>query len=85
MNPRVWVASGHVSTFNDPLIDCRACKIRHRADKLVEEWNKAKGITDVSVKVWTIKPLFHISGSRAFSVRAAGRAISPIYESSTSC
>ena len=50
MNPRVWVASGHVSTFNDPLIDCRACKIRHRADKLVEEWNKAKGITDVSVE-----------------------------------
>lgn len=50
MNPRVWVASGHVSTFNDPLIDCRACKTRHRADKLVEEWNKSKGITDVSVE-----------------------------------
>ena len=35
MNPQVWVASGHVSTFNDPLIDCKACKMRHRADKLV--------------------------------------------------
>ena len=38
MNPEGWVASGHVSTFNDPLIDCRACKMRHRADKLVEEY-----------------------------------------------
>lgn len=38
MNPQVWVASGHVTTFNDPLIDCKACKMRHRADKLVEEW-----------------------------------------------
>ncbi|NLV87219.1 MAG: glycine--tRNA ligase [Clostridiales bacterium] len=38
MNPQVWVASGHVSTFNDPLIDCKSCKMRHRADKLIEEW-----------------------------------------------
>ena len=38
MNPQVWVASGHVSTFNDPLIDCKACKMRHRADKLVESY-----------------------------------------------
>ena len=36
MNPRVWEASGHVSSFSDPLIDCKACKNRHRADKLVE-------------------------------------------------
>ena len=40
MNPEVWVASGHVSTFNDPLIDCRACKMRFRADKLIEDWAK---------------------------------------------
>ena len=38
MNPEVWVASGHVATFNDPLIDCKSCKMRHRADKLVEEY-----------------------------------------------
>ena len=37
MNPNVWVASGHVTNFNDPLIDCKACKARHRADKLIEE------------------------------------------------
>ena len=44
MNPRTWVASGHVVNFNDPLIDCRACKMRHRADKLIEDWNAANGI-----------------------------------------
>ena len=38
MNPEVWVGSGHVVNFNDPLIDCKACKMRHRADKLIEEW-----------------------------------------------
>lgn len=37
MNPKVWVASGHVASFSDPLIDCKSCKARHRADKLVED------------------------------------------------
>ncbi len=37
MNPKVWEASGHLSTFTDPLIDCKNCKTRHRADKLLEE------------------------------------------------
>lgn len=36
MNPQVWVASGHVGGFSDPLVDCKACKTRHRADKIVE-------------------------------------------------
>ena len=38
MNPEVWVASGHVASFADPLIDCKKCKTRHRADKLIEEF-----------------------------------------------
>ena len=50
MNPQVWVASGHVVNFNDPLIDCKSCKTRHRADKLVEEWVAANGVTDVNVE-----------------------------------
>ena len=37
MNPEVWVASGHVASFADPLIDCKKCKSRHRADKLIED------------------------------------------------
>ncbi len=44
MNREVWVASGHVVNFNDPLIDCRACKMRYRADQLIEAWNKEHGI-----------------------------------------
>ncbi len=50
MNPRTWVASGHVVNFNDPLIDCRSCKMRHRADKLIEDWHSEQGITGVSVE-----------------------------------
>ena len=38
MNPETWVASGHVGGFSDSLIDCRECKTRHRADKLIEAW-----------------------------------------------
>ena len=37
MNPEVWVASGHVGGFSDPLMDCKECKTRHRADQLIEE------------------------------------------------
>ena len=43
MNPETWVASGHVGGFSDPLIDCRECKTRHRADKLIEEWSHEQG------------------------------------------
>ena len=38
MNPQVWVASGHVGGFSDPLMDCKECKERFRADKLIEDW-----------------------------------------------
>ena len=43
MNPETWVASGHVGGFSDPLIDCKECKTRHRADKLIEEWAHDNG------------------------------------------
>ncbi|MGG2094791.1 glycine--tRNA ligase [Bacillus sp. S13(2024)] len=44
MNPKTWIASGHVGNFNDPMIDCKKCKARHRADKLIEDALDAKGI-----------------------------------------
>lgn len=44
MNPKTWVASGHIGNFNDPMIDCKACKSRHRADKIIEDALDAKGI-----------------------------------------
>ena len=43
MNPETWVASGHIGGFSDPLIDCKECKTRHRADKLIEEWSHEQG------------------------------------------
>ena len=47
MNPQVWVASGHVGGFSDPLMDCKDCKTRHRADHLIEEQ------TGVAPNGWT--------------------------------
>ena len=46
MNPEVWVASGHVASFADPLIDCKKCKSRHRADKLIEDFTNGKVTAD---------------------------------------
>ena len=40
MNPQTWVASGHVGGFSDPLMDCKDCKTRHRADKLIEDFGE---------------------------------------------
>ena len=46
MNPQTWVASGHVGGFSDPLMDCKACKTRHRADKLIEDYVAEHGLDD---------------------------------------
>ena len=46
MNREVWVASGHVGGFNDPLMDCKACKARFRADKLIEDFTGGKETGD---------------------------------------
>ena len=43
MNPQVWVASGHVGGFSDPLMDCKECKERFRADKVIEGWCEENG------------------------------------------
>ncbi len=45
MNPQTWVASGHLGGFSDPLMDCRECKERFRADKLIEDFTAENGIT----------------------------------------
>lgn len=45
MNPQTWIASGHLGSFSDPLMDCKCCHERFRADKLIEDFAKEKGIT----------------------------------------
>lgn len=53
MNPRTWEASGHVGGFSDPLIDCRECKSRFRADKIIEDYVSARGTESVVVDGWS--------------------------------
>lgn len=52
MNPRTWEASGHVGGFSDPLVDCKACQARFRADKLVEDHLASTGVSGVTVDAW---------------------------------
>ena len=53
MNPQTWVASGHLGSFSDPLMDCKACHERFRADKLIEDYLEAKGEKiEGSVDAW---------------------------------
>ncbi|MBQ8085021.1 MAG: glycine--tRNA ligase [Lachnospiraceae bacterium] len=54
MNPKTWEASGHLGNFSDPLMDCKECHSRHRADKLIEDYALEKGITlESSVDGWS--------------------------------
>ena len=52
MNPQTWVASGHLGGFSDPLMDCKVCRSRHRADKLIEEYAFENKL-DVNPAGWT--------------------------------
>ncbi|WP_026507260.1 glycine--tRNA ligase [Butyrivibrio sp. MC2013] len=54
MNPQTWVASGHLAGFSDPLMDCKECHERFRADKIIEDYAEANGITlESSVDGWS--------------------------------
>ncbi|MBQ8419138.1 MAG: glycine--tRNA ligase, partial [Clostridia bacterium] len=52
MNKETWVASGHLKGFADPLMDCKSCKTRHRADKLIEDYAAENGL-DVNPGGWS--------------------------------
>ena len=56
MNPEAWVASGHVGGFSDPLMDCKQCRARHRADKLIEDYAFANGTND-NPAAWTFEEM----------------------------
>ena len=56
MNPEAWVASGHVGGFSDPLMDCKQCKMRHRADKLIEDYAFQNGLND-NPAAWTFEEM----------------------------
>lgn len=56
MNPQTWVASGHVGGFSDPLMDCKQCKARHRADKLIEDYAATNNTND-NPAAWTFEQM----------------------------
>ena len=69
MNPETWVASGHVGGFSDPLMDCKGCKARHRADKLIEEYAFENGLND-NPAGWDFKQMSdYIKEKRFFCVK----------------
>lgn len=53
MNPQTWVASGHVGGFSDPLMDCKACKERFRADKMIEDYVRDENLPELIVDGWS--------------------------------
>ena len=57
MNPRTWEASGHIGGFADPLIDCKECRSRFRADKLIEDYRSEKDLPEEAVDGWSNEKL----------------------------
>ena len=74
MNPKTWVASGHVGGFADPLIDCKNCKSRYRADKLVEDYIKTKENMPVTVDGWPNKKLEEYIGEHSIPCPDCGKS-----------
>ena len=71
MNPEVWVASGHVGGFSDPLMDCKACKTRHRADTLIEDY-AAENHLDVNPAGWTNEEMSKYIADNGITCPACG-------------
>ena len=71
MNPTVWQASGHLGGFTDPLMDCKACKSRHRADNLIEDYLKNKG-EELSIAGWSNEQLENFVKERGIACPDCG-------------
>ena len=75
MNPQTWVASGHVGGFSDPLIDCKQCKARFRADKLIEDYMKEiEGVEEPVVDGWTNEKLESYIQEKGIKCPECGKA-----------
>ena len=74
MNPQTWVASGHVGGFADPLIDCKSCKSRFRADQLIEGWLKDQGMDDITVDGWSNEKLQSFIEEKGIKCPECGKA-----------
>ena len=85
MNPQTWVASGHLGGFSDPLMDCKECHERFRADKLIEDFAEENGITlEDSVDGWSQEQMKNfIEEHQMYHVRPVENIISRTSVSST--
>lgn len=74
MNPQTWVASGHLGSFSDPLMDCKCCHERFRADKLIEDFAKEKSITlESSVDGWSNEEMKSFVDDNAIPCPSCGK------------
>ena len=73
MNPEVWKASGHLGGFSDPLMDCKNCKARHRADNLIEDYMKKKGI-DENIAGWTNEEMENYIAEKGIACPVCGKS-----------
>lgn len=84
MNPETWVASGHLGGFSDPLMDCKSCKTRHRADKLIEDYVAENGLSDNPAAMSDEEMMQYIK-DKGIAAPTAAATILPIYASLTLC
>lgn len=74
MNPQTWVASGHLGSFSDPLMDCKECHERFRADKLIEDYAHDNKITlESSVDAWSHEEMAHYIEEHSISCPTCGK------------
>ncbi|OON91304.1 MAG: glycine--tRNA ligase, partial [Epulopiscium sp. Nele67-Bin001] len=71
MNPQVWQASGHLGGFSDPLMDCKSCKERFRADKIIEDFMQQKGIEEI-VDGWSNEKMQDYIASNGINCPSCG-------------
>ena len=74
MNPKTWVASGHVGGFTDPLIDCKNCHARHRADKLIEAYVHDNGLDPIIVDGWPNEKMEEYSAEHQVPCPVCGKS-----------
>ena len=74
MNPQTWVASGHLGGFADPLMDCKACKERFRADKLIEDWAADNNFTlESAVDAWSNEEMENFIKEKEIACPSGGK------------
>ncbi len=74
MNPQTWVASGHLGSFSDPLMDCKECHERFRADKVIEDWAHDNNVTlESSVDGWSGEKMMEFIKEKSIPCPSCGK------------